>query len=466
MKTYIYSVLFIFLLSCSKDYLDIVPKGFVMLTKVEDYRLMLDQIDRKGDSNGFFYCSDNDQYLSDEVKITDDYNKVSPSRYNRKSINQYLWKDNSVEINQNFRDLDWDALFNQIYISNIVINGVLGAKGKVKIKEQLLAEAKTHRAYAYLVLVNLYSKHYNPTTSNADLGVPLLTEAILEGSLKRATVQQTYDFILEDLKTSIKALPDFPEWNHRPSKASVYALLARTYLYMGDFNKALTFSNKSLTIYSSLINYTQLPATSIVSLYPNLVSFPTYHENTEVLLAKGRLSVAYLPTELSDTHLALFDTANDIRYKGVFAKDFVAPSFITVAFDGQLGQGIRLIGPSVPEMMLTKAECLARQGDITAPIDIVNDLRKKRIENVVDLGYPATSNEALRIVKDERRREFTNKGLRWYDIKRYNVYDNANITLTRTYKGETQTLAPGDNRWVFPIAKIYTSLNPELEPNP
>ncbi len=71
-------------------------------------------------------------------------------------------------------DPDWESLYNQIYVTNLVILQVMDAKnGTQQEKEQLLAEARVHRAYAYLTLVNLYAKHYTASTAATDAGVPL-----------------------------------------------------------------------------------------------------------------------------------------------------------------------------------------------------------------------------------------------------------------------------------------------------
>lgn len=456
------------MVSCDRDeYLDITPLGKIIPTTVADYRLMLDQVDPQGtEANGFFTCIDNDTYLSDEIKITDDETRVSPTRYSETAINNYLWKDNSV-LFPDSSDGDWSTMYNQIFTSNIVINGLINASGDESEKAQLDAEARVHRAFAYLLLVNLYAQHYDPTTAASDLGVPLRADERLDGSLERGTVQEIYDFILNDLSESvIDALPDVSEKKIRPSKASAYAILARTHLYMGNFEGALEAANLSLELNDQVMDLTTLPPTPFAFLFPDLVDFPPYHENVELLLAKGRNSVAFLAQELSDDFVALFDVANDIRYKGVFAIDFVPPSGIIVAYDGQLEQGLRLIGPTVPEMMLTKAECLARSGVINEAIDLVNQLRTYRLTNVVALPYPATAAEALNVVKDERSREFILKGHRWFDVKRYNAYDNANISITHSHSGETVTLSPGDNRWARPINRRLNEMNPELELNP
>jgi hypothetical protein len=58
------------------------------------------------------------------------------------------------------------------------------------------------------------------------------------------------------------------------------------------------------------------------------------------------------------------------------------------------------------------------------------------------------------------------QGIRWFDIKRYNSYDNDNITVIHKLSNNTYTLAPGSARTVLPIGRKYIALNPEITQNP
>ena len=56
MKKLIYILLSLILLTGSfscKKYLELTPKGQLLLTKASDYRLILDQVTKNGKSNGF-----------------------------------------------------------------------------------------------------------------------------------------------------------------------------------------------------------------------------------------------------------------------------------------------------------------------------------------------------------------------------------------------------------------------------
>jgi hypothetical protein len=115
-------------------------------------------------------------------------------------------------------------------------------------------------------------------------------------------------------------------------------------------------------------------------------------------------------------------------------------------------------GITVPEMMLTKAECGARLGQWQAAMDDLNKLLPYRY--VTGTFIPLSANtqaQAIAIVLLERRKELTMRGLRWIDIKRLNK-EGANILLKRVVGTETFLLPPGDNRYALPLPKDIVDL--------
>lgn len=97
-----------------------------------------------------------------------------------------------------------------------------------------------------------------------------------------------------------------------------------------------------------------------------------------------------------------------------------------------------LSGPSVPEMLLIKAECQVRQGNWADGIQTANILRQYRIDasapaNVRDLSATSQA-DALTKVLEERRRELPFVH-RWYDIRRFNNngVDTDDVIMSRTF---------------------------------
>ena len=89
---------------------------------------------------------------------------------------------------------------------------------------------------------------FNKNTANTDLGLPLRLNPDVNQKSVRATLQETYQQILEDVHTAVSLLPEKQIAVTRASKATALGLLARTYLYMGEYSNALKYANEALAI--------------------------------------------------------------------------------------------------------------------------------------------------------------------------------------------------------------------------
>jgi hypothetical protein len=446
------------LASCKK-YLDIVPKGKIIPKKTDDYRLLLSQISARGSSIGFVSSFSNDLLMGDDIEV----NAFSASFYKASDQNILMFAEH---IYQDFEsDPDWEALYNQVYVANLVVKEVMDSEGGSDAeKNKLLAEAKVHRAYAFLILVNLYAKQYTAGSATTDAGVPLRTGLDFEEKLNRASVQDVYNFILNDLTQASGKLPLSPElnYNYRPVEASAEALLARTYLYMNNIPEALKHADASLKLYNTLINYNSLPAS--ITFAGNL-QLPINLQNTELLQLKSVVSSTsffYANAAL----ISLYDRQNDLRFKTLYVSDAIFGlnnGYFSTSWTGNVPPK----GPSTPEMYLIRAECYARSGKAPEAVQDLNTLRASRYKTgsnaTVSAANPAA---ALALVKEERRRELAFRGFRLFDVKRYNAIDGDNITVSHTINGSTYTLAPGSARAVLPIGRKYIDLNPEITQNP
>ena len=175
---------------------------------------------------------------------------------------------------------------------------------------------------------------------------------------------------------------------------------------------------------------------------------------------------------LSDDLLNLFDKEHDLRYLY-----FTRPmTDLDVAYSGRIyykdylysndypKNEARNIGPCVPEMMLIEAECLAREGETTGAMNIINSMRESRFapEDYYELTA-SSAKDALGIVLQERRKELMCHGMRWMDQRRLvNDQDFPTQTVTRVFQGKTYTLEPGALRYTLPIGELYLEENPEI----
>jgi len=441
--------------ACRKYVEDTPLQNTRVLVYTDDYRLLVNDAGKTETASGMpavFSCDDVDftaPEVANAVKLNTIYTQM------------YLWRKPFYSTIQD--DYDWNNVYAAMYEVNTVIEGVMDSKnGTLAVRQAILGEALVHRAFAYFTLVNLYAKQYDEKTAATDPGIPLLLKAKLFVDLKRNTVKEIYDQILADTKTAIPFLPPTPDNMAKPSKSAAYALLAKTYLYMRSFGNAAAYADSALAIKSTLADYNTYVATSTYT-------FPTQFNDKEVILRRVPRST-YGAAQLSAGLLSLLST-NDIRYKLFVAPGSkLSPSFTGLGFyprDKYNSGDKSAVGLTVPDTWLIKAECFARGGDKDNAIKMVNDLRKLRFSAADYADLTATdAADALRIVIEERRREFFGRGTRWFDQRRLNMDAFFAKPVTRTFDGNTYTLQPGSSGYTFPIAPILIAQNPEIEQNP
>jgi starch-binding outer membrane protein, SusD/RagB family len=467
-----------------KDYLDIKPKGQMIPSSTDDYRKILDYVGNKnsvGLQSTIYNTYGITNYLADDYQVADSATFKTILSNKGVPINDrgdlFRWAKEGSIYTETLEDPDWLSLYGQIFIANTALDGLPKASGSESAKNGLMAEARFHRAFCHLALVNIYAKHYTPAGAATDLGVPLRLDISLTAPLIRATVKEVYDAIITDLESAIPDLPDIQKYSHRPNKAAACALLARTYLYQGNYAKALEYANLGLTSTDFLYDFNttliRIPGDPLYNYFDQTI---TAWYDKELLCQKETCMVSgtyYRNYILSDAQTInnLYDVVNDLRFFvkfGALSGASYTYSEVTRRWGSTIGY-YPIVGVTVPEMMLTRAESLARIGgaaNLSAAIAELNKLRVKRYITGTYVNY-VTSNysqaQIIQLVLDERRRELLGNGLRWFDLKRLNALENANITIQRNFTGDK--LAPGDKHWVMPIGRLYISKSPEIIQN-
>ncbi|WP_316739008.1 RagB/SusD family nutrient uptake outer membrane protein [Pedobacter aquatilis] len=459
----IYSFLFAAAaLSGCKKFVDIKTQGNLVPNQTINYRYLLNS------TSNLESVSSLSDFASNDIDLTDvaQQSSLSGSQLYSYYTGSYAWQSVLYPLGSAYeQDRNWNSLYNRILLCNTIINELPESNGTKQEKDKLTAEALVHRADAYMNLVNNYAKPYEASTASSDLGVPLVLVQTFSQKLNRATVQVIYSQIIADLTTALAALPATQAYNTLPSKVSAYGELARCYLLMKDYANAAKYADEALKLRSTLNNLGTYTAANMSS-YPRRIADP------EILLSKvpSDGTVSYSPTafKLSAEFLSLLGT-KDQRYT-LFTTDGASIAFgYTGKFwkkEAAIGE-TRNEGPSVPEMMLIRAEAYARAGDANNAMILINNLRVKRFLPADYIALTASdANDALVKVIEERRREFFGIALRWWDMRRLKNEAAFQRTYTRVFNGVTYTLPPNSNRYVFPIAEYLRQLNPELEQNP
>ncbi|WP_442588809.1 RagB/SusD family nutrient uptake outer membrane protein [Pedobacter sp. AW31-3R] len=453
MQKIIYKVLLCGIIFCAvscRKYVEIAPENTRVLELTSDYQQLL------------YNTTTTDRTYFMPLYAGDDMGTADVRWQNSLSLlpgNIYTWAAKNYTATE--EDQEWQYLYQQLYLCNSITEGIMDSKGGTENqKKAVLSSALVHRAFIYYTLVNLYAKQYDPATAATDPGVPLVLGTRFFTDLTRASVQKVYDQIQTDLTQALPNLPNLPDFNSNPSKAAAYAILARVYLNTREFSEAERNANLALGLQSTLLDLKAYLATP--RTYPGRIANPE-----EILLKKAIQTPVSFP--LSEDVLSLFSTT-DLRYVlfTVPGTGLWNPTFDTRAYNNnQVSVDGIFVGPCVPEMMLIKAECEARAGNVETSLSVVNALRIKRFKTEDYMPLTAsTANEALHQVINERRREFVGRGFRWFDQRRLSKDAGFISAVTRSYRGQTYTLEPGSNKYIFPIGDKYILLNPEIVQNP
>jgi hypothetical protein len=312
---------------------------------------------------------------------------------------------------------------------------------------RLKGAALFFRAFSFHQLVEVYAMPYDEVTADTDLGIPLRLDPDVNYHTPRATVQQTFDQIIQDLTEAAGLLPDVAEHETQPGKAAVYALLSRVYLIMRNYPLALTNATSALEIQNSLLDF-------------NGLAFFTQFDNPEVLFynnVNASMIVYYSGVVDSDLYASYIADAADLR-PALFFNETTKGHQIKGAYTG--GYWNMFNGLAVDEVYLTRAECYARNNEKDKALADLNTLLEKRFDNTLFVARTAADKDAaLALILVERRKELINRGIRWSDIRRLNK-EGANYTLRRTFVDNPTVieLPPNDLRYAFLIPQDVIDL--------
>jgi len=421
--------------SCMEGYLDYKPnKKTVVPNTFNDYRAILDY--------GNIMNTQRTPHLGE---VSADNYWVADAILNSTIIelrSAYLWDDFIPEADGN-----WNNPFLQIFYTNVVLEGVekLGkteTENSARLK-QLKGEALFFRAWAYFQLSQLFTKPYNEKTVETELGLPIRLESDITINSVRSTLKKTYSQILNDAAQSAELLEEPIVVKTRPTKLAAFALLAKVYLQMSNYEEAFRYSDQVLKRYNTLLDYNTLDAGK---------TFPFEILNEEViwhctmatssLISPGSFnvdSVLYGLYDDSDLRKKMFYQVNDdgvITYRGSYSES-----------EWEFFAGI-----AVDELYLIRAECFARNNDIANGLKDLNTLLTKRFEegSFENLNI-LNKDELLREIISERRKELAFRGIRWHDLRRLNFDPRFSTVLERNYRGKVYQLMPNDKRYTLPI---------------
>jgi len=506
-----YSYILIFVMAFSGCDLDVAPSDALtgeQITATSDgltsivngcYALFKDFPDESSTNNWylrqFFQLSD---FASDDIvcgyKSEDDL------------TNSFRYNDRSSE-KSNINSF-WEVSYKIIYGANVSAE-MAERKGDDVLTLQLKGESYFLRAFATQKLVDLFAKSYRDANASSP-GVVLRDDNLDTGPKARATIAETYDYIISSLKQAAVLMPaDIPEERQNKGFASKYAawaLLSRTYLYKGDFNNAIAYADSvidsgvyALETPDSYPDYFANAKTADETIW--CIPFLTVDDKVEASVASMIYDGAHCWGEegASLSLLKVMGLGTDLqkvdqRWSYINAdhpgeKNGVQLYYIS-KFSGQ-DNSSTLSSPvmlRLAEVYLNRAEAYAQKGEINKAVEDINTIRQNRMipgeyGTMDDFLYDVTrdhisSDNLPDLVLKERRIELAFEGHRIFDIKRntkelvrnywgYHL-DNYNGIPTASEPGLSAAgvvIPASDPRFLYPIPSSELNTNNLVVPN-
>lgn len=427
-------------ISSCKRFLDAKPDGRLgTLSSLPDIQAFLDGT---FDLNEQKYPAEGE--IGADTYYIDDLNYNSLPDFER---NQYSW---SKDING--AATGWQGCYKAIYTANLALSSLadLESQEDQELYSTLKGRGLFFRGFYYFALSQLYILPYDKATAKDAPGLPLRLDPAFQPVSKRSNIQLTYDQIISDLKDAASLLPVEGTPKTRPSKAAAFAMLSRVYLSMREYDSAGVYADKSLKLYSSLMEYSDLTASSSapVPLFNKEIIFWTTSQTPSVLSEWNAIIDPLLYQSYS---------SNDLR-KAIFFEVNTGTGSDTFYWKGGYhGGGTYIFGGLVTdEIYLTRAECFARAGQTNLAMKDLNDLLRTRwrkingVTTYVD-QTALNSNEALILILAERKKELLYRGLRWNDMRRLSMEPAFSETFKRAYNTPQYSIATGSPRYVLLI---------------
>ncbi|WP_137758853.1 RagB/SusD family nutrient uptake outer membrane protein [Pontibacter sp. SGAir0037] len=440
-KRAVYLLLLLCLATGCESFLDEKPnKQQVVPETLADFQALLDNFSIINDSDpSSSEISSDDYYLTDAdwAGLTEEYRRV------------YVWEKDLLFARGATNN--WAYSYRPVYTANTILENI----GKVDRStfnqvewDNVKGQALFIRGKSFLQVAAMWAMAYDASTAATDLGIPLRLDTNFDSRSTRASLHETYDQVLSDLKASVSLLPEVQVHPTRPTKAAAYALLARTYLYRRHYSEAAAYADSSLRLHSYLMDFNTLNPSA---------TYPVRQDNQEIMFRSIMRVPAPLNVSRGKIEPALIQSyaADDLR-KVIFFRN---NGNGTYGFKGSYEGAANLFsGIATDEVYLMRAEAQARLGKTDEAMEDLNTLLVTRWRTGTFVPFTAaTPQEAVDLTLQERRKELLFRGLRWMDLKRLNK-EGADITLTRSLNGQIYTLAPNDPRYALPIPEDVIEL--------
>lgn len=345
-------------------------------------------------------------------------------------------------------------------------------------------EVLVSRALAYSELIKLFCKAYEPSKAADELGVVLVEHFNSNEPTVRASLKDSYAFVLKDLEKAEELLLEEDDLGYNGvyfTLTTAQALHARVALYMQDWENAEKYAS---TVLAKTDKYELSNARSVYDA-AGITYFDylwQYDSGFEVIWKVGFTTTSFggtlgspflhLTTDYAHYYpdfvpaanvLALYDSS-DLRYDAYFAevttghshgltwpvlvkyfgnRNFISSSYL---YELQMPKPFRLA-----EQYLIRAEAYCQMGKFHQAGQDLSTLRRYRYA----VGGSISVNEEnwLQTIADERVRELYMEGFRLQDLKRWHMGFERKSQSESLSEGSSLKVEADNPLFVWPIPK-------------
>lgn len=366
------------------------------------------------------------------------------------------FKNNSLSPSNTYVNRFWEPVYSYIYHSNAILEGLDRSDNlSASLKDQIRGEALFMRAFCYFYLVNYFGD------------VPLITttDIRVNNTMPRTPKAEVWDAIINDLKNAQQLLPDaYPGGERtRANKAVATALLARSYLYTEQWDKAETEAGKIIgnSMYKLLADLSQVFLKNSQEAIWQLQSVNTSTSGVNTWEGFGLVPVvaggrAYYVTD--NTFTDEFETGDQrlTNWVGSFVLSGVTYHY-PYKYKVRTGSPVKEYSMvlRVAEQYLIRAEARAQQNKLSESLADVDSIRVRA--GLDPLPNNLGKEDILLAIEKERRIElFAEWGHRWLDLKR----TGRALAVLGPKKPDLT-----EDDLLYPIPKAAMNTNPNLVQN-
>ncbi len=303
----------------------------------------------------------------------------------------------------------------------------------------------------------IFTLPFDDLNSETQLGICLRLNSDFNERSQRDSQKECYQQIISDFSKAIELLPTFSKVVTTPSKVAGYGVLSRLFLSLSDYEMSLKYSDSCLSLTQELTDFNTLApdAIRITSSTSPYLREDLFHTTMSTNNFSNRGSAV-------DSLLLFMYDSNDLRKTFYFTEALSlipGSKWFKGSFEFHMF-GNDFTGITTSEVLLNRAECKIRKGDVNGGMDDINTLLEKRYKTGTFVPLAATSTaDGLDIVLKERRKELCFRGIRWLDLRRLNKEPSTALTLIRVLDDITYILPPNDLRYALTIPESEIQLS-------